>query len=72
VPELNDNPLLSDLCDHFHIAQDHRCTRYWRQVFVLDREVHVGGNIMFGDYPAGTWHFCNMHARIFQRDRHER
>lgn len=58
-----------DLCDHWLIQSDHRCTSYWREEIVLDENVEVGGKTMFGSYPAGTWRFCNTHARIFKRDR---
>ena len=65
------NAINVDLCDHWVMHADHRCTNYWRQEFVLDEKVEVGGKTMFGTYPAGRWRFCNTHARIFKRDRRD-
>jgi len=59
----------TDLCDHWILQSDHRCTAYWHHIVTLDEPVEVGGHTMFGTYPAGTWHFCNTHHRIFERDR---
>jgi hypothetical protein len=58
-----------DLCDHWHMISDHRCTSYWVEEIVLEKDTHASGKIMFGTYGAGTWRFCRMHARMFNRDR---
>ena len=59
------SPLTHDLCDHW---VNHRCQNYWRVEVVLHSPVTVQGKVMCGTYPAGTWRFCKMHARIFNRD----
>lgn len=61
--------IYSDLCDHWVLQSDHRCTNYWKHEIVLDEPVEVDGQSMFGTYRAGVWRFCNTHNRIFQRDR---
>lgn len=58
-----------DLCDQWLVGPDHRCQSYWREEFVLDMPVEVGGRVMSGHYQPGTWRFCRTHARIFKRDR---
>jgi hypothetical protein len=59
-------------CDQWIDYSDHRCQNRWQHTIVLGEDTHVIGHTMFGTYPAGSWHFCNMHNRIFQRDRDER
>ena len=71
VPDPEPGPLTFDLCDHWvwGAKSEHRCTNYWREEIVLEKDADVGGHTMFGHYRAGTWRFCRTHARIFKRDR---
>lgn len=63
------DPLTVDLCDVWLDVPDHQCQSYWREEIKLATDTEVGGKTMFGTYRAGTWRFCHMHARIFNRDR---
>jgi hypothetical protein len=63
--------LYADLCDHWVMLADRRCGNYWHHEVVLTEDVQVRGHAMFGRYPAGVWHFCNRHYKIFMRDRQD-
>jgi hypothetical protein len=62
-------PTTFDMCDHFDYAKGRRCSNYWRHSVILTAGTKVLGKVMYGTYRPGEWRFCNMHHRIFQRDR---
>ena len=56
-------------CDTWIDAADHRCQNRRQHTVTLNESTRVGRGPMMGTYPPGTWHFCNTHFRIFNRDR---